>query len=287
LFRPILSFTALCLLLICAAAWPIMAQQNKATPTPKPTPPPTPKKASGAPAGPVTAEQVAESVIFANGSRGVLEQIRRNGLERGHITRIAADGHTEEATYERRFVRGADSSKDKIRMDQKMPTLEYSLVYGDGRLWGIINGSAFTPRQDAAASFMSQHWHSIDALLRYKENGSTIAYGGKEKRKGVDVYVVDLTDKEQRKTRYYISAKFLKVLWLEYEEAPDAGAPPVKYTRKFFDYRLVQQTPVPYRTELLANDKLIQETRISTVTYSVKLEDSMFRNPEAQASSNP
>jgi hypothetical protein len=38
---------------------------------------------------------------------------------------------------------------------------------------------------------------------------------------------------------------------------------------------------------LLANDKQVQETRVSSVTFGLKLEDSLFQNPDAQASSNP
>jgi hypothetical protein len=228
-----------------------------------------------------TAEQVAESAIFVYGSRPVLEQIRRNGVERGRLTRFTADGKTEEATYERRFVRGENSEKDKVRLDQKMPTMEFSLIYGEGRLWGMINGAAFTPRQDAATTFLSQHRHSIETLLRYKENGSTLTLVGKEKQKGLELYVLDLVDKDKRSTRYYISARSLHVLWLEYEEASAVGVAAVKYTRKFFDYRYAQSTLVPYRTVLLEDGKQTQENRILTVTFGIKLDDSLFRNPEA------
>jgi len=228
-----------------------------------------------------TAEQVAEGAILIYGSRPVLDQIRRNGVERGRITRFATDGKTEESTYERRFVRGENLEKDKIRLDQKLPSVEYSLIYGSGKLWGLINGATFTPREDAAASFLSQHQHSVDSLLRYKENGSTLTLVGKDKQKGIDLYVLDVTDKDQRKTRYYISVKSLHVLWLEYEEAPTPGASPVKYTRKFFDYRYAQQTLVPYRTVLLEDGRETQETRILTVTFGVKVDDSVFQNPEA------
>ena len=107
------------------------------------------------------------------------------------------------------------------------------------------------------------------------------------KQKGLDIYVIDLTDQEKRRTRYYISAKTLHVLWLEYEEAPEAGGSPVKYTRKFSDYRPIQNTLLSYHSVLLADDKLVQETRISSVTFGLKLEDSIFQNPDAQASSNP
>lgn len=196
-------------------------------------------------------------------------------MERGRITRVGTDGKTEEATYERIFVRGDSLEKDKIRLDQKMPTLEYSLVFGDGQLWGIINGAAFTPRQDAASAFMSQHRHSIEALLRYKENGATIKLIGKDKQKGLDLFVLELTDKDQRSTRYYISARTLHILWLEYEEAS------TKYSKRFADYRYAQSTLVPFRTILLEDGKQLQETRILTVTFGVKVDDSLFKNPSA------
>ena len=226
-----------------------------------------------------TAEQIVESVIFLYGTRQGLEQIRRNGVERGKITRFPAEGNPEEADYERRFVRGENLDKDKVRLDQKLPTMEYSLIFDDGKLWGLINGAAFTPRQDAATNFISQHHHSIDTLLRYKECGSTITLVGKEQQKGLDLYLVDLTDKESRKTRFFISAKSLRVLWLEYEEGLPGGAA-VKYQRKFLDYRFVQSTLAPYRTVLTEDGRQSQETRVLTITYGVKVSDSIFKNPE-------
>lgn len=228
-----------------------------------------------------TGEQVAEASIFVYGSRPVLAQIRRNGIERGRLTKFMPDGKNEEVAYERRFVRGENSDKDKIRLDQKTPSLEYSLIFGDGRLWGIINGASFIPRADAADSFRSQHRHSIDSLLRYKENGATVNMVGREQQKGLDLYVVDLVDKDKQSTRYYISARSLQVLWLEYEETPAGGSTPLKYLRKFLDYRVVQSTRVPYKTLLLENGKQTQETRILTITYGVKIEDALFKNPDA------
>lgn len=227
-----------------------------------------------------TAEQIVESTILIYGTRPGLEHIRRNGIERGRITRFNAEGNAEEANYERRFIRGENLDKDKIRLDQKLPTMEYSLIFGEGKLWGMINGAAFTPRQDATTNFLSQHHHSIDTLLRYKECGSTLTLVGKDQQKGLDLYVVDLTDKESRKTRYYISQKSLRVLWLEYEEG-NPGGPAVKYVKKFLDYRPVQQTLVPYRTVLFEDGRQSQETQLFNVTYGVKVSDSIFSRPEA------
>jgi hypothetical protein len=258
---------------------------NAQQPTPAATPQSTPTPASQKPVkidkNNFTAEQVAEVTIIAYGSRPILAQIRRNGIERGRLTRFSVDGKSEESSYERRFVRGESADKDKVRLDQKTPSLEYSLIYGDGRLWGIINGSSFVPRADAASTFRSQHRHSIDSLLRYKENGSTITLVGREKQKGLDLFVLDMMDKDKQSTRYFISARTFQVLWLEYAETPDGGTAPLKYTRKFLDYRFVQSTRVPYRTVLLEEGRQTQETRILTITYGVKIDDGIFKSPEA------
>jgi hypothetical protein len=232
-----------------------------------------------------TAEQIAETVIAIAGNgmgRAVLTQIRRNGIERGKLTRTTSDGRAEDARYELRFVRGDKSEKDKVRLDNKTPQTEFSLIYGDGRIFGIINGSTFIPRAEASAEFIAQQAHSIDALLRYKENESKLASAGKEKQQGINVFALDLTDKANRKTRYFISAKSFRVLWLEYEETPPGSSSAVKYTKRFYDYRIAQSTQVPYRTVVLEDGKQTLETHILTVTYGVKMEDSVFQNPDAQ-----
>lgn len=298
MFRSLLALIAVATLAVsvsltganpAAASQDPKAQEAKPQESPKPqesakpqeTKSPEPKRQETRPQkGEYTAEQVAESVILVYGTRPGLEQIRRYGVERGRITRFNSQGNAEEANYERRFVRGENLAKDKIRLDQKLPTMEYSLIFDDGKLWGLINGASFTPRQDAREDFISQHHHSLDSLLRYKECGSTINLIGKEQQKGLDLFVLDLTDKDQRKTRFYISARTLRVLWLEYEEGVPGGVP-VKYTRKFLDYRIVQQTLVPYRIVLSSEGRQRQETRVLTITYGVKVSDSIFKNPEA------
>jgi len=229
-----------------------------------------------------TAEQIVESAIFVYGSRPLLTHIRRNGIERGRVCKPTCDvpGKAEEATYERRFVRGESSEKDRVRVDEKTPSLEYSLIYGDGRLWGIINGAAFTPKEDTANTFLSQQRHGVDNLLRYKENGSTINLVGREKQKGLDLYVINLVGKDNTSTRYYIRVKTLYVRWLEYEE-PGGSAGTIKYVRRFFDQRYAQGTLVAYKTILLEDGKPTQETKILNVTFGIKLDDALFKNPDA------
>ncbi|MEK6335327.1 MAG: hypothetical protein AABM67_10280 [Acidobacteriota bacterium] len=282
----IVVFGLMTVLVFSAAIACAQGETNKQTPPTQNKAPvaPQPKEA-------YTAEQIVEGAILIAGNgygRLVLDQIRRNGIERGKSTRILPDGRSEEARYELRFVRGDKSEKDKIRLDNKTPQAEYSLIYGAGQIFGIINGSPFIPRPEASADFLSQQAHSIEALLRYKENGSKLSSAGKDTKQGIEVYVVDLVDGANRKTRYFISAKTFRILWLEYEETPPGGITPVKYLKRFYDYRVAQGTQVPYRTVLTEDGKMTLEMRILTVTYGVKMEDALFKNPEAASSAgNP
>lgn len=227
-----------------------------------------------------TAEEIAETVILVFGGRQRLSTIQRNGVERGRLSRTNGEGRTEDITYERRFVRGETVDKDKIRLDQKMPSMEFSLVFNGGRVFGIVNGTTFTPRQEAVDKFLLPSKHGIDALLRYKENGSTLTFVAKEKHKNIDTWVVDLVDKEKIRTRYYISAQRARVLWLEYEENTPTGET-AKFKRTFHDYTYAQGTLVPYRTVLYADGKQAEQSNILTVSFGLKMDDTLFQNTEA------
>lgn len=222
----------------------------------------------------VTAEQVAESAIVIYGGllgRQNLNQIRKTTFERGKIQITDAAGKTETANYERWIMRGESLNKEKIRLDQSFPDAKYSLVYTGDKVFGLYNDSVFTPREDASVSFQNQIWHGLEGLLRYKENESKVELAGREKIMGVDFYLLDVTDKQNRKTRFYISQSKFRVMTLEYEAAG------VKYRRKFYDYNYAQGTLVPYRTVLWANDKQIEETEIGTITFGQRIEDTMFQ----------
>lgn len=261
------------------------AQSPSPTPNAAVTPAPTPGTVT-APAKPVatakidlrdlqTAEQVVEaSLIYSYGfgaGRALLNQIRKTTSERGQATYTGADGKVEKSSYQKFVIRGDDLAKEKIRLDQEFPTARYALVYNDDKIFGIYNNTVFAPREDAARGFENQIVRGLEAYLRYRENGSTIAMGPREKIMGVDYYVIDVTDKQQRKTRFYVSAKTWRVMMLTYEENG------VKYRRRFYDYNYAQGTLVPYRTVLWADDKEVEVTEVGTITFGQKVDEELFK----------
>ncbi len=223
----------------------------------------------------LTVEQIVESTIFVYGfpgGRETLNQIRKTTFERGKTTQISLDGKQETSNFERYTLRGESLEKEKIRLEQEFPNVRYGLIYDGEKVFGIFNESVFTPREEVLFSFQNQIWRGLEAMLRYKENGSTLTLDGKEKIAGVEFYRVDVTDKQNRKTRFFISTKSFRVMMLEYTENN------VKYLRKFYDYNYAQGTLVPYRTVLWAGDKQIEETATATVSFGLKIEESTFKS---------
>ena len=228
----------------------------------------TPKDAKN-----LTADQIVESTIFVygfGGGRTILNQIRKTAIERGKISITNADGRTDQANYQRFTQRAETLNKEKIRLDQEFPNARYSLVFNEERIFGVVDDAIFTPREDASKAFENQIVHGLEALLRYKENESKIESAGKEKILGVEYYIVDVTDKQSRRTRFYISAKKFRVMMLDYEQDS------VKYRRRFYDYNYAQGTLFPFRTTLSAGDRLVEETEVGTVTFGQKIDENMF-----------
>lgn len=219
-----------------------------------------------------TADQIAESVVviyaFPSGREKML-QIRKTEFERGKMTTYEADGKVSNANYQR-WVSRPEAGKERFRLDQEVPTATFALVQNDEKVFGIYNDSVFQPREDAIVTFQNRIAHSIESLLWYKENGAKVGLAGREKILGVDFHLIDLTDKNGRKTRYFVSAKTFRVMRLEYENAG------VKYTRKFRNYKYAQGVLVPFNSELWIGEKLIEEVHLGTITFGQKLDEALF-----------
>jgi hypothetical protein len=239
-------------------------------PIPKATPTPAPIAPAKLDLKNLTVDQVAEVTIAAYGIRARLDQVRKTTLERGTMSYAGADGKPEQANYQRYVIRGASLGKERIRLDQDFPSARYSLIFSDGSVMGVFNNTVFTPRDDVSKRFENQIVHGIEALLRYKENESKLELQPREKIMNVDYFVVDVTDSQARKTRFYISAKTFRVMILTYE---DGG---IRYRRKFYDYNYAQGTLVPFRTVLWADDKQVEENEIGTVTFGQKVDEGLF-----------
>lgn len=235
------------------------------------------------------AEVVAEYVIIAYGTRQGLKTARANTQEEGTI-RLATDQGDISGTYQLRQSMREKSVQDLLRVDLDLSTPEssqrqgaassvkYVIAYNGASVWSAQNGQYVNPRPEAEAAFKAQLTHEYAALLRYKEDGSTLELKKPETIVGVDCNVLEMTSPDGSKTTYWISTKTYRIVHAEYAMALGEGQPPVKYRISYFytPFKVVQNTLVPSRRVMYQDGKFVQEISINQLNYSVKHDPEIF-----------
>jgi len=242
------------------------------------------------------AEAAIELTIIAYGGRKQLGITRASLQETGTI-RLATDQGDLNGNYVLRSIRKDKSFQDLLRVDldlsssdssqnQNAPPIKYVIGFNGASVWSAQNGQYVNPRAGADVAFRGQLTHEYGALLRYKEDGSKLEYGGLETVVGVDSFVVDLTTPEGEKTRYWLSTKTYRVLHCEYELKLVEGQPATKYRVDYyytpFSTAVVQNTLFPVRREMKQDGKFVQEIKITNILCSAKLDPEIFQHLQEQ-----
>ena len=242
------------------------------------------------------AETAIELAILAYGGRKQLDIARATILESGTI-RLATEQGDLSGNYLLRSIKKEKSSVDLLRVDlelspaenaqgQTAPPIKYVIGFNGASVWSAQNGQYVNARAGADIAFRAQLTHEYMALLRYKEDGSKLDYGGQETVVGVDSFVVDMTTSDGQKTRYWLSTKTYRVLHCEYELKLVEGQPPTKYRIDYyytpFSAAVVQNTLLPVRREMKQDGKFVQEIKLTNVQYSAKLDPEVFQHLQEQ-----
>jgi len=244
------------------------------------------------------AEAAIELTIIAYGGRKQLGITRAAFQETGTI-RLATDQGDLNGDYLLRSIRKDKSSLDLLRVDlnlspsdsgqsqnQNAPGIKYVIGYNGASVWSAQNGQYVNPRSGADVAFRGQLTHEYMTLLRYKEDGSKLEYGGLETVVGVDTFVIDLTTAEGEKTRYWLSTKTYRVLHCEYELKLVEGQPATKYRIDYyytpFSIAVVQNTLFPVRREMKQDGKFVQEIKLTNIQCSAKLDPEIFQHLQEQ-----
>src|SRR5262249_14545623 len=218
------------------------------------------------------AETIVETTIFAYGGRKQLDTVRASIEEDGNI-RIATDQGDLSGSYILRSVRKEKSWLDAVRVDIELKPAEsrsgsslpdaikYIIAFNGASVWSAQNGQYVNPRPEAEMSFRAQMTHEYMSLLRYKEDGSKLELIGPETVVGVDTNVIEMTNTNGEKTRYWVSHKTYRIIYAEYELKLGESKPPTKYRLAYYytPFRVVQGTLVPVRRVMTQDGKFVQE----------------------------
>jgi hypothetical protein len=150
------------------------------------------------------------------------------------------------------------------------------------KTWATNNGERTELSPELSAAFRSSYAHSYEALLRYKEDGSTLTYVDTKKLASLEIDTIDLTMTDGQKTRYEVSRRSGRVLSLEYEAKPATpDAKPIKYRLRYKDFKLVQNAVyIPYKIEVYENDVLVEERTVIEAAFSGQMDEKIFK-PDA------
>jgi len=242
------------------------------------------------------AEAVIELALIAYGGRKQLD-IARAAIQEAGTIRLATEQGDLTGNYLLRSIKKEKSSQDLLRVDlelsaaenaqgQTAPPIKYVIGFNGASVWSAQNGQYVNPRAGADVAFRAQLTHEYMALLRYKEDGSKLEYGGLETVVGVDTFLIDLTTAGGEKTRYWLSTKTYRVLHCEYEVKLVEGQPPTKYRIDYyytpFSAAVVQNTLLPVRREMKQDGKFVQEIKLTGINYSAKLDPEIFQHLQEQ-----
>lgn len=221
-------------------------------------------------------EDVVERSIYAYGSRVGLYTTQKNGILRGLIKFISPGGTTEGKTTTK-FIRKQKFSEDLTMLDLDLPGTRFMIGFDGKQLWSIHNGEVQEPSAETIATYRGSHLHSFETILRYKENDGKLEYvGNKQFGPNNELDIIDLTLPDGTKTRYEISRRSARIIYLEYEDKGSEEAKPVKYRLYYKDFRPIQNTLVPYEVQVFKDGTLVEERKLVEVSYSVQMEESIF-----------
>lgn len=225
-------------------------------------------------------EDVAERAILAYGSRAAILGIQRNGILRAQVKFHTPEGMREGKTATR-FIRKPKLSEDLMSIELELPGTKYIIGYDGKDIWEVQDGEVIQPSPANIKAFRNSREHHYEALLRYKETNSKLEYVGTNKLGTVDMDIIDLISPEGVRTRYEVSRKSGRVIYVNYDEQTAPDAPVVKYRLYYKDFRIIQNTLVPYETQVFQDGKLIEERKIVESVFNVQLDEKAFKAENA------
>jgi outer membrane lipoprotein-sorting protein len=226
-----------------------------------------------------TVDELVDKSLAASGGRAALGKITSRSMT-GKMSVSTENGDISGT------IEGLNEAPNKMR---RLITLDLS-QFGMGsatieqRFDGTTGYQLDSMRGDSplSASQIENLKNSIfpSPFLDYKERGTKILLGGKDKVGDRDVYALSITPTSGPVTRLFIDAStYLPVRAIVTLEAPEVGS--LEQTTDFSDYRDVDGVRVPF---VIKGSSAIQTFTITVtkVEHNVKVDPALFTKPVAK-----
>jgi len=234
-------------------------------------------------------EDVAERSNAAYGSRIAIYGIQRNGVIKSNVKLLSPDG-VREGVATNKFIRKPKLAEDMLMLNLELGQSRYAIGFDGTKGWILSNDEIQDPPDPGTMdAFRKAHLHSYETFLRFKENEAKLEYAGsKQFSPNNELDLVDLTLPDGTKTRYEISRKTGRIIYLDYDERPiNTESKSVKYRLYFKDFRVIQQTLVPFEIQVFRDGVLAEERKLLEVAYNVQLDEAAFKVENARKAGEP
>jgi outer membrane lipoprotein-sorting protein len=227
-----------------------------------------------------TADEIIEKHLAATGGRAALNK----------LTSRVSSGTIELTTP-------VGPLKGTIEVYNKKPNKSRTLVKVDASAFGgteVVNDQRF----DGTAGYVIDSFNGnrdvtgeqLEAmrnggfptpLLTYKETGTTIALGSREKVGTGEAHVLQLTPKSGPPVKVFIDAEsFMLVRTIISVNVPQLGGP-IEQVVDFSDFRDVDGIKIPHATKSSNPVQTVTAT-VTSVKQNVEIDDSSFVKPAGQ-----
>ena len=226
-----------------------------------------------------TADEVIEKYLAALGGRAALAKLTSRSMV-GTMT-LTTPGGDVPGTIE---ILNQQPNKVRTLMKLDLSSLGAGQLVVDQRFDGTSGYALDSMRgnRDITGNQLENMKNGVfpNPLMSYKERGTTVELGPKEKVNGRDAYVLIVKPKSGSIARQFLDAEsYLPVRLMLKVDLPEVGE--VEQTSEFSDYREVDGVKIPFRVQVTSS---IQSFTISVtkVEQNLKIDDTLFSKPASK-----
>jgi outer membrane lipoprotein-sorting protein len=131
--------------------------------------------------------------------------------------------------------------------------------------------------KENTSSNLDPYFDWDNPLVKWKENGDKMELIGKEDLKGIPVYNIKMTSKDNDWVNFLMDAE--KFLILEEKYNVKINGKTLEEEQLYSDFRSVEGIILPFKMEEMVNNQRIYTFNISKYEFNIPVFDLLFRKP--------
>jgi hypothetical protein len=221
-------------------------------------------------------DQALSRALSAAGGRSAVNAVA-DSVSTGTLTRFDASGNATSSPVT--LTRKGDGKVQRVVKHQGQ---DMKLGSDGVDTWDTWDGFSVKVGGPSLAFLESQTVRSAKNLWDAEARGLAVRDAGVRKKAGREEFrVVEVEDRDGRKTSYFIDGATSRIIRVEFvtaESRSPFGGAILRDTEayQYSDFRTVRGVQTPFTIERFLNGRKVEEMRFTTVQHNVSVKDSTF-----------